>query len=89
MDFGNYIYNREEADWLREMMEKYVKPCVDYILEGIVENEITSPLQQTIPLTNLNMVTQLCSLIEAILKEDVKMTTKQVLARFVNKSSLF
>ncbi|MCO5597847.1 hypothetical protein L7F22_051931 [Adiantum nelumboides] len=69
----------EEAEWLREMMEKYVKPCVDFILEGIVENDLTTPLQLTIPRTNLNMVTQLCCLIEAILKDDIKMTTKQSL----------
>nr|AML30863.1 axonemal inner arm dynein heavy chain 7 [Marsilea vestita] len=74
----------EEADWLRELMAKYVKPCINYILEGVIGDEMTTPLLQTIPLTNLNMVTQLCSLLEAVLRGEQKMTTKQAMeAAFV------
>jgi hypothetical protein len=64
--------------WLRELMDKYVKKCLDYILEGIIDNEITTPLLQTIPRTNLNLVTQLCSLLEAILSGDKKVSSMQV-----------
>lgn len=60
----------EEADVLRDLMDKYVKRCIDFVLEGIADDVITMPLQQTIPLTNLNMVTQLCILLEVILVDD-------------------
>ena len=59
-------------------MEKYVNKCVDFILEGVIDNEITTPLLQTVPRTNLNLVMQLCSLLEAVLSGEQKVSSMQV-----------
>ncbi|KAJ7569126.1 hypothetical protein O6H91_01G062100 [Diphasiastrum complanatum] len=69
----------EEAGNLRDLMEKYVKKSIEFVLEGIEDDEITVPLQQTIPLTSLNMVCQLCTLLDSILKDDKLVTTPQSL----------
>lgn len=61
-------------------MAKYVPGCIDYVLEGLIDNELTKPLLQTIPLTNLNMVTQLCNMLEVILTEDTDIRNPQVIA---------
>ncbi|EFJ08822.1 hypothetical protein SELMODRAFT_131043 [Selaginella moellendorffii] len=71
--------NKEEAGLLNELFEKYAQKCIEYVLEGVTEEEITSPLVLTIPLTNLNMAAQLCTLLEAILTEDQPITAPQVL----------
>lgn len=72
--FGlKYIYFRpEEAEQLRDHFEKYVPACIDYVLEGLIMNELTKPLLQTIPFTNLNMARQLCTMLEVILTGDMK-----------------
>lgn len=56
-----------ETEQIRELFQKYVPACIDFVLEGLVMGELTKPLMQTIPLTNLNMVRQLCNMLEAIL----------------------
>lgn len=60
-------------------MDKYVQKCIEFVLEGINEDVITKPLQQTIPLTNLNMAVQLCTLLEVVLGDGTIVTTPQVL----------
>ena len=46
----------KEREELNRLFEKYVPPCIDLILEGIVEGKIGKKLKTIIPLTNLNMV---------------------------------
>eukprot|EP00959_Pyramimonas_sp_CCMP1952_P468589 9493489-Pyramimonas_sp.AAC.1 len=60
-------------------MEKYVQATVEFVLEGIEDDQITKKLKQTVPYTNLNMVTQLCYLLEALLKEEKNITDTAVL----------
>lgn len=69
--------NKQQADRLRELFDKYVPVCIDYVLEGLVDGVITRKLRQIIPRTNLNMVSQLCQLLAAIMTEE-KNTTDPV-----------
>ena len=46
----------KEREELNRLFEKYVPPCIDLILEGIIEGKIGKKLKTIIPLTNLNMV---------------------------------
>ncbi len=39
---------------------------------------ITKPLMQTIPLTNLNMATQLCKMLQVILTDELEIKNPQV-----------
>ncbi|KAL2608324.1 hypothetical protein R1flu_026897 [Riccia fluitans] len=67
----------DEAESLRDFMEKYVPKCIDFVLEGVTDDTITTPLQQTIPFTNLNMATQLCTLLEVMLGDGKQVGTPQ------------
>ncbi|CAH3028713.1 unnamed protein product, partial [Porites evermanni] len=57
----------KEREELNRLFEKYVPPCIDLILEGIVEGKIGKKLKTIIPLTNLNMVVQLSQMLDALL----------------------
>ena len=46
----------KEREELNRLFEKYVPPCIDLILEGMIEGKIGKKLKTIIPLTNLNMV---------------------------------
>ena len=48
----------KEREELNRLFEKYVPPCIDLILEGIIEGKIGKKLKTIIPLTNLNMVSE-------------------------------
>ena len=48
--------SEKEREELKRLFEKYVPPCIDLILEGVVEGKQGKKLKQIIPLTNLNMV---------------------------------
>jgi len=68
---------------LNELFDQYCGPCVDFILEGkFTENgevKMGKRFQQIIPLTNLNMVKQLCTMLNAALfKEEDDSGKKQV-----------
>ena len=48
----------KEREELNRLFEKYVPPCIDLILEGIIEGKMGKKLKTIIPLTNLNMVSK-------------------------------
>ncbi|KAK3269901.1 Dynein heavy chain cytoplasmic, partial [Cymbomonas tetramitiformis] len=73
------VASEQEADVLRSLMDKYVKPTVEFILEGIEDEQIGKKITQTIPYTNLNMCRQLTNMLEALLKEERKISDPQVL----------
>ena len=52
---------------LTKLYEKYVPLCVDMIIEGVVEGRLGQRLKGVIPLTNLNLVTQLTNMLDALL----------------------
>ncbi|CAM9109021.1 unnamed protein product [Choristocarpus tenellus] len=58
---------RAYADLLLLLFEKYVGPCVDYVLSGLIDGQQVEKLRQVIPITNLDLVKQLCSSLEAFL----------------------
>jgi len=59
-----------EFDGLARLYEKYVPLCVDMICEGVVEGRLGQRLKGVIPLTNLNLVTQLTKMLDVLLGQD-------------------
>jgi len=59
--------NKEERDELVSLFEKYVPSCIDMVLEGIVDGKQGKKLKTIVPQTNLNMVTQLSMMLNALL----------------------
>jgi dynein heavy chain len=56
------------AESFKELYLKYVPVCIDRIFEGSVTGEdVIPPLQLITPRTNLNLVRQLCDLIDSML----------------------
>jgi len=68
-----------EADILRGLFEKYAVPCVDWVLEGLDGEELVRRPRQTLPVTNLNMITQLCNLLNATISDHPRMQDPQIL----------
>mgnify|MGYP000620518537 CR=1 FL=1 len=53
-----------------ELYEKYVQKCIDYVLEGVLDGEMVPDaerLETCIPISNLSMIKQLCTLLQAII----------------------
>lgn len=86
LGYKPYIYTwlngrtkQGEADILRGLFEKYTVPCIDWILEGVDGEELVRRPKQAIPVTNLNMTTQLCNLLAATITDHPRMGDPQVL----------
>lgn len=62
-------YGETMRDSLKELFQKYVPPIMDRIFEGLSGEELVEPLRFITPRTNLNLVTQLCNLIDTVLLE--------------------
>jgi dynein heavy chain len=61
-------YNEVMAESFKELYLKYVPVCIDRIFEGSITGEdVIPPLQLITPRTNLNLVRQLCDLIDSML----------------------
>ena len=69
------------ADLYNTLYEKYVPKSIDLILKGIVDGEMGTKLQQVIPISNIDMVKQLCSVIDAFISTD--MTDAMVFILFI------
>ncbi|KAM6931388.1 dynein axonemal heavy chain 10 [Xenentodon cancila] len=65
-----WVNNRpdEEHEMLNSLFEKYVHSCIDMIVDGIVGGKQGQKLETVIPQTDLNMVTQLCLTLDALLE---------------------
>lgn len=53
------------------LYDRYVPRCIDLILSGMVDGEMGQKLKQVIPITNIDMLKQLCSVIDAHLSLDI------------------
>ncbi len=53
---------------LVEKFNNYVPPLINFILEGVYEEEVSKPLEFIVVRTDLNLVTQLCKLIDSLVK---------------------
>jgi dynein heavy chain len=61
-----------EAGHLFDLFEKYVPKLINYVLEGDLgrgDGEAEEPLQLAIPMSNLGLLKQLCTQLDAILPE--------------------
>ncbi|XP_055533348.1 dynein axonemal heavy chain 10 [Wyeomyia smithii] len=56
----------QELEILGRTFDKIVPIAIDYILEGVDGNNQDDPLKLVVPQTNLNMVTQLCYVYDAM-----------------------
>lgn len=61
--------NIQEASVLKQLFDKYAVPIVDFVIDGVDGNELVKKLKLTIPVTNLNLVAQLCRLLGTLLQE--------------------
>ncbi|XP_058491324.1 dynein axonemal heavy chain 10 [Solea solea] len=55
---------------LNRLFEKYVHSCIDMIVDGIVDGKQGQKLKTVVPQTDLNMVTQLCLTLDALLESE-------------------
>ena len=73
--FGNSVTIPDEkqplADQMIALYEKYVPKSIDMILSGLIDGEMGQRLKQVIPITNIDMVKQLCSFLDAFLDKSV------------------
>ena len=72
--------NTAEAGLLKQLFAKYAAPAVDYVLEGVDGGELVQKLKLSIPVTNLNLITQLCHLLETLLLDSGHYTDPNVSA---------
>ena len=61
---------KQEQDWMHQLYDKYVPFCIDMIVEGIVDGKQGERMKTIVPLTNLNMVTQLSMLLDSLLENE-------------------
>ncbi|CAF4691617.1 unnamed protein product, partial [Rotaria sp. Silwood1] len=64
----NLREKKEEQKCLNHLFDKFVPPLITLILEGIIDGKQGDKLKQIIPLTNLNMTSQLCYMLESLLQ---------------------
>ena len=67
-----------ETGLLKQLFAKYATPAVEYIVEGLDAGELVQKLKLTIPVTNLNLITQLCHLLDTLLLESGHFTDPNV-----------
>jgi dynein heavy chain len=74
------VYGDTMRDSLKDLFSKYVPPIIDRIYEGITGEELVEPLRFITPRTNLNLVEQLCNLIDTVLgaPDDTPMDTSEL-----------
>ncbi|TNN52944.1 Dynein heavy chain 10, axonemal [Liparis tanakae] len=67
-----WIKNRpdREQEVLNKLFEKYVHSSIDMIVDGIVNGKQGQKLKTVVPQTDLNMVTQLCLTLDALLENE-------------------
>ncbi|KAM3610556.1 uncharacterized protein V6R79_005609 [Siganus canaliculatus] len=65
-----WVTNRpdQEQEVLDKLFEKYVHNAIAMIIEGIVDSKQGTKLKTVVPQTDLNMVTQLCMTLDALLE---------------------
>jgi len=56
-----------EADLLTELFDRYATKTIDYVLKGLVDGEMGEKLVQIIPIGNIDLIKQLCSMLDSFL----------------------
>ncbi|XP_070572584.1 dynein axonemal heavy chain 10-like isoform X2 [Ptychodera flava] len=67
----NLRQNKNEQQDLKRFFEKYVPSCMDMIIEGIVDGKQGQKMKTIIPLTNLNLVTQLSYMLDSLITSEI------------------
>ncbi|KAG8456021.1 hypothetical protein GDO86_001999 [Hymenochirus boettgeri] len=67
----NNRQNKQEQNILNSLFEKYIPPCIEMIVEGITDGKQGEKLKTIVPQTDLNMVTQLSMMLEALIDKDI------------------
>eukprot|EP00958_Prasinococcus_capsulatus_P027403 scaffold5502_cov390-Prasinococcus_capsulatus_cf.AAC.6 len=75
----NARYDRHQAEILRSLMDKYVTPCIDFVLYGTDEGSVSNPLKLCIPRSGISMVKQFSRLLEYLLTTEKKVRNAEVL----------
>ncbi|XP_041853005.1 dynein heavy chain 10, axonemal [Melanotaenia boesemani] len=60
----------KEQEVLDRLFEKYVHSSIDMIVDGVVDGKQGQKLETDIPQTDLNMVTQLCLTLDALIENE-------------------
>ncbi|XP_006894689.1 PREDICTED: dynein heavy chain 10, axonemal [Elephantulus edwardii] len=68
----NKIQNKTEQGDLQQLFEKYVPYLIDMIVEGLVDGKQGERLKTIVPQTDLNMVTQLTKMLDALLEGEIE-----------------
>ncbi|XP_004690685.2 PREDICTED: dynein heavy chain 10, axonemal [Condylura cristata] len=68
----NQIQNKAEVNTLDSLFGKYVPYLIDVIVEGIVDGRQGEKLKMIVPQTDLNMVTQLTKMLDALLEGEIE-----------------
>ncbi|XP_036352277.2 dynein axonemal heavy chain 10 [Ochotona princeps] len=68
----NQIQNKVEQSDLERLFDKYVPYLINVIVEGIVDGRQGEKLKTIVPQTDLNMVTQLTKMLDALLEGEVE-----------------
>ncbi|CAG08487.1 unnamed protein product, partial [Tetraodon nigroviridis] len=68
--FKLYGYNCIKQKVLSKLFKKYVPSSIDMILDGIRDGKQGKKLKTIVPQTDLNMVTQLCLMLDALLENE-------------------
>jgi hypothetical protein len=67
-----------EAEALQLLFDRIAVPAIDWVCEGMDGHDIVKKPLQRVPHTNLNMVAQLCRLLDATIIDHPKMEDPQV-----------
>ena len=60
---------RGEADLLFGLFEKYAVPCINFVLNGIIDDVVEGKLTQIVPRGDIGICEQLCCILDSFLPE--------------------
>lgn len=70
----NSRHHPPEREAFQNLYEHYIPELMAYVLEGTIANKQVAPLKTVISQSGLNMITQLCNMINAIYPEPIEDT---------------
>ena len=63
--------NKDEVETLNDLIDQYVQPMINFVLEGMDEETVVPPPKLVVPTTDLGMVRQLCTMLQTIVTPKV------------------
>ncbi|XP_017781324.1 PREDICTED: dynein heavy chain 10, axonemal [Nicrophorus vespilloides] len=68
---------KPEREFFEHLYEQYVVPCLTYIILGQIGMQQLVPLKTVIPQTGLNLITQLCFMIDSMYPEQIEIVRNE------------